>query len=41
MNLKYSYGDIQGVHLSAREVEMYGLYQQGTVALRLQAEGLA
>ena len=38
---EYSYGDIQGVHLSAREVEMYELYQQGTVALRLQAEGLA
>ena len=41
-NLKeYSYGDIQGVHLSAREVEMYGLYQQENVALWLQAEGLA
>ena len=40
---EYSYGDIQGVHLSAREVEMYSLYQQRTACcpIWLQAEGLA
>ena len=43
-NLKcdeYSYGDIQGVRLSAREAEMYELHQQQTVALHLQANSLA
>ena len=38
---EYSYGDIKGVHLSAREAEMYILHQQQSAALRLQAESLA
>ena len=38
---EYSYGDIEGVHLSAYEVEMYSLHQQRSVALQLQAESSA
>ena len=37
---EYSYGDIQGVHLSTREVEMYDLQQQESAALEQQAISL-
>ena len=37
----YSYGDIQGVHLSTREVEMYSVHQQQSAALKSQAISLA
>ena len=38
---EYSYGDIQGVQLSTREVEMYILHQQQSAALQSQAISLA
>ena len=38
---EYNYGDIQGVHLSTREVEMYILHQQQSAALGSQAQSLA
>ena len=43
-NLKsaeYSYGDIKGIQLSAREVQMYDLHQQQVAALHSEAQHLA
>ena len=37
----YSYGDVQGLYLSAREVEVYDLHQQQSAALWSQAQSLA
>ena len=37
---EYSYGDIQGVHLSTREVEMYDLQRQQSAVLQQQAISL-